>query len=100
MKEWITGVIQNHKTVAVPVMTHPGIELTGKSVREACCDGQTHFEAIKALAGRYPTAAASGSPTRRTTRSRAASDRYIRPSVARNSIRRSRRKLPCCCILW
>ena len=52
MKEWITGVIQNHKTVAVPVMTHPGIELTGKSVREACCDGQTHFEAIKALAGR------------------------------------------------
>lgn len=59
MKEWITGVIQNHKTVAVPVMTHPGIELTGKSVREACCDGQTHFEAIKALAGRYPTAAAT-----------------------------------------
>ena len=59
MKEWITGVIQNHKTVAVPVMTHPGIELTGKSVREACCDGQTHFEAIKALASRYPTAAAT-----------------------------------------
>lgn len=59
MKEWITGVIQNDKTVAVPVMTHPGIELTGKSVREACCDGQTHFEAIKALAGKYPTAAAT-----------------------------------------
>lgn len=59
MKEWITGVIQNNKTVAVPVMTHPGIELTGKSVREACCDGQTHFEAIKALAGKYPTAAAT-----------------------------------------
>lgn len=59
MKEWITGVIQNDKTVAVPVMTHPGIELTGKSVREACCNGQTHFEAIKALAGKYPTAAAT-----------------------------------------
>lgn len=59
MKEWITGVIQNDKTVAVPVMTHPGIELTGKSVREACCDGKTHFEAIKALAGKYPTAAAT-----------------------------------------
>ena len=59
MKEWITGVIQNNKTVAVPVMTHPGIELTGKSVREACCNGQTHFEAIKALAGKYPTAAAT-----------------------------------------
>lgn len=59
MTEWIAQVIQNDKTVAVPVMTHPGIELIGKTVREACCDGQTHFEAIKALAEKYPTAAAT-----------------------------------------
>lgn len=59
MKEWITDVIRNPKTVAVPVMTHPGIELIGHSVREACCDGQIHYEAIKALADKYPTAAAT-----------------------------------------
>lgn len=59
MKQWIEGIIQNKKTVAVPVMTHPGIEFTGNTVREACCDGQVHFEAIKALADKYPTAAAT-----------------------------------------
>lgn len=59
MKEWIANVIHNNKIVAVPVMTHPGIELIGHSVREACCDGQIHYEAIKALAGKYPTAAAT-----------------------------------------
>ncbi len=59
MKEWIANVIRDNKIVAVPVMTHPGIELIGHSVKEACCDGQIHYEAIKALAGKYPTAAAT-----------------------------------------
>lgn len=57
--EWIHSVIQNDKVVAVPVMTHPGIELIGHTVKEACCDGQVHYEAIKALAKKYPTAAAT-----------------------------------------
>ena len=59
MTEWIANVIRKKKTEAVPVMTHPGIELTGRTVREACCDGQVHYEAIKALAEKYPTAAAT-----------------------------------------
>ena len=59
MKDWIENVISSKKTVAVPVMTHPGIELIGRSVKEACCDGQVHYEAIKALAEKYPTAAAT-----------------------------------------
>lgn len=59
MSDWISRVINDKHTVAVPVMTHPGIELIGKSVREACCDGQIHYEAIKALAAKYPTAAAT-----------------------------------------
>ena len=59
MKQWIENVIQNKHTVAVPVMTHPGIEFTGNTVKEACCDGQVHFESIKALAEKYPTAAAT-----------------------------------------
>ena len=47
------------KRVAVPIMTHPGIEYIGKTVREAVTDGQVHFEAIKALAERFPSAAST-----------------------------------------
>lgn len=59
MKEWMDNLIRDKKVAAVPVMTHPGIELTGNTVLEACCNGDTHFKAIKALADKYPTAAAS-----------------------------------------
>lgn len=47
------------KRVALPIMTHPGIEMIGKTVREAVTDGQVHFEAIKALAERFPSAAST-----------------------------------------
>lgn len=40
-------------------MTHPGIELIGKSVHDAVTNGQVHYEAIKALCDKYPTAAAT-----------------------------------------
>lgn len=59
MKEWMSSLIRNKKVAAIPVMTHPGIELTGNTVLEACSDGNIHFNAIKALADKYPTAAAS-----------------------------------------
>ena len=52
-------VMAQPKRVALPIMTHPGIEYIGKTVREAVTDGQTHFEAIKALAERYPSAAST-----------------------------------------
>lgn len=38
-------------------MTHPGIELIGKTVREAVTDGAIHSDAICALNGRFPSAA-------------------------------------------
>ena len=38
-------------------MTHPGIELIGKTVLEAVSDGNVHYEAIKALDQKYPSAA-------------------------------------------
>ncbi|MDE6328755.1 MAG: uroporphyrinogen decarboxylase family protein [Duncaniella sp.] len=59
MKEWMDNLIRDKKVAAVPVMTHPGIELTGNTVLEACSNGDAHFKAIKALADKYPTAAAS-----------------------------------------
>lgn len=40
-------------------MTHPGIEMIGKTVRDAVTDGQVHYNAIQALSEKYPTAAAT-----------------------------------------
>ena len=57
MKEWVEGVISDRKRIAIPIMTHPGIEFIGRSVNDAVTDGQVHYEAIKALDEKYPSAA-------------------------------------------
>ncbi len=54
MKDWRNDIIANNKRMAMPLMTHPGIEIIGKTVREACSDGCVQFDAIKAIAGKYP----------------------------------------------
>ena len=58
MENWIKTIIQKQEVVAIPVMTHPGIELNGKTVREAVSDGTVHYEAVMKLCERYPSAAA------------------------------------------
>ena len=57
MKKWITDVINNPKRIAIPILTHPGIEMIGKTVLEAVTDGKVHANAIRALNKRYPAAA-------------------------------------------
>ena len=57
MRFWMQSIINNKKRVAIPIMTHPGIELIGKTVLEVVSDGNVHFEAIKALDQKYPSAA-------------------------------------------
>lgn len=59
MKEWISQTIQGKETIAIPIMTHPGIEFIGKTVHDAVTNGQVHYEAIKALCDKYPAAAAT-----------------------------------------
>jgi uroporphyrinogen decarboxylase len=59
MRNWITDIIQMKEVVAMPIMTHPGIEMIGKNVRDAVTDGQVHYNAIKALCDKYPTAAST-----------------------------------------
>lgn len=48
-----------NKRLAVPIMTHPGIELTGKTVKDAVTDGQVHANAIIAIANATPSDAAT-----------------------------------------
>jgi len=57
MHSWMQSILNDKKRIAMPVMTHPGIELIGKTVLEAVTDGNIHFEAIKALDQKYPSAA-------------------------------------------
>ena len=59
MKAWITDVINNPKRIAIPIMTHPGIEIIGKTVHDVVTNGKVHAEAIKALNERYPSAAST-----------------------------------------
>ena len=49
MKEWISQTIQRKETIAIPIMTHPGIEFIGKTVHDAVTNGQVHYEATGAL---------------------------------------------------
>ena len=58
MKQWVADVIRQKEVTAIPVMTHPGIEQNGHTVREAVSNGRVHAEAVVALARKYPCAAA------------------------------------------
>lgn len=59
MKQWVADVIQQKEVTALPVMTHPGIELNGNTVREAVSDGRVHYQAVMTLTRRYPSVAAA-----------------------------------------
>lgn len=58
-KEWIASVLDSEKRMAIPVMTHPGIEMSGHTVYEAVTNGEVHAQAVKLLAGKYPSFASS-----------------------------------------
>ena len=57
MKQWMAGVMRQSQRLAIPIMTHPGIELAGRKVSEAVTNGQVHFEAIRQIEAKYPAAA-------------------------------------------
>ena len=59
MKQWVADIIQKKEVTALPVMTHPGIELNGNTVREAVSNGRVHYEAVMTLPQRYPSVAAA-----------------------------------------
>ena len=55
--KWTDQILNSRARLAIPVMTHPGIEAIGKTVREAVTDGQVHYEAIKYQAENFNIAA-------------------------------------------
>lgn len=55
----VCKVLQSKQRMALPFMTHPGIEEIGKRVVDAVTDGEIHFQAIKTVADKYETAAST-----------------------------------------
>lgn len=51
---WIKTVFESERQLAIPVMTHPGIEAIGHTVKEAVCNGEVHFKAMKYLSENTP----------------------------------------------
>ncbi|MFH1195111.1 MAG: uroporphyrinogen decarboxylase family protein [bacterium] len=49
MNRWIDSIYQSRQRLAIPLMTHPGIELSGIKVIDAVTDGEKHFIAMKTL---------------------------------------------------
>lgn len=57
INSWVIQQIGNKKRIAIPIMTHPGIEMIGKKVEDAVRNGEVHAQAIKKLNEIYPVAA-------------------------------------------
>ena len=57
MKEWKDGIISRRQRIAIPIMTHPGIEMTGTTILKAVNDGTVHYQVVRKLTKTYPTAA-------------------------------------------
>lgn len=57
IKNWIQEQLNSSERIAVPIMTHPGIEMIGKTVKDAVQSGAVHAQAIKKLNNVYPVAA-------------------------------------------
>lgn len=54
MKNWMLQAMESSHRLAIPIMTHPGIELSNLKVIDAVTNGQHHFEAIRQLNETYP----------------------------------------------
>ena len=57
MKSWMNQQLHNGTRISIPIMTHPGIEMIGKQVKDALQSGEVHAQAIKKLAEVFPSAA-------------------------------------------
>lgn len=59
MTQWVGSLMNQQKRVAIPIMTHPGIEFCNYRVIDAVTNGKIHFQAVKKLYEMYPSAAAT-----------------------------------------
>ena len=58
MQAWKKSIIENREVQALPIMTYPGLELTGMKVMDIVTNGENQAACIESLAARYPSLAA------------------------------------------
>lgn len=59
MAEWKSSILNSSDRKAMPIMTYPGLQLTGNTVVEMVTNGEIQFLCMKALAERYPSIASA-----------------------------------------
>ncbi len=59
MLDWKRSILAERRVRAIPIMTYPGLELTGLRVIDVVVSGQNQSSIIEALANRYRSAAAA-----------------------------------------
>lgn len=59
INEWARQIIASKERIAIPIMTHPGIELINKTVSDAVQNGEIHAAAIKKLGETFPSVAST-----------------------------------------
>lgn len=57
MNKFIKQLLDSDKRIAIPIMTHPGIEAIGKKVFDAVTNGEVHYQAIRNVTETYNTVA-------------------------------------------
>jgi uroporphyrinogen decarboxylase len=58
MQEWKRSIIERPEVQALPIMTYPGLELTGLKVMDIVTNSEHQAACIESLAARYPSLAA------------------------------------------
>jgi uroporphyrinogen decarboxylase len=59
MLEWKKSILTSSDRQVMPIMTYPGLSLTGRSIREMVSNGKIQFDCVKAISDKYPSLAAS-----------------------------------------
>ena len=60
MAAWLDGLKKSDKKQALPILSFPGTQLIGMSVKEMLSSAETQAKAMKAVADRVPSAASVG----------------------------------------
>jgi len=58
MKQWVAETIRTEKKTALPILSFPGIQLLGKTVKEVISDSDLYADGLCSVAARLDTAAA------------------------------------------
>ena len=58
MDHWAKEIVSSSVRKALPIMTYPGLELSGKKIGDVITSGKEQYEIMQVLAKKFPSAAA------------------------------------------